>query len=62
MVLGQDLETKIVLKAQKKMVIWVKVPTRGNVDLRKKMGKFTHSRRVNRALGKGYTARRAGPV
>ena len=40
MVLGQDLDTKIVLKAQKKMVIWVKVPTRGNVDLRKKMGEI----------------------
>lgn len=44
------------------MVIWVKVPTRSKVDLRKKWGKFTHSRRVNQALVKGYTARRAGPV
>ena len=35
------------------MFIWVKVPTGSKVDLRKKWGKFTHSRRVNRALGKG---------
>ena len=44
------------------MVIWVKVPTRSKVDLRIKWGKFTHSRRVNQALVKGYTARRAGQV
>ena len=50
------------IKSAEKMVIWVKVPTRSKVDLRKKWGKFTHSRRVNQALGKGYTARRAGPV